>query len=172
MHKIRSYSHIAFHVKDMEAMKYFYCDQLGMKEKFTMTTDSNLEFAAWQESQGNPPSEHAKKYLDFAKANPGLPLITYIEMAERQFLELFYIYDELESAGSLAGKYGYQHLSIEVKSIKDTWDEVMKNGVVPDTEISQGPDYTYQFWVHDPEGNRIEFMEYTDLSLQVRGEVR
>ncbi len=168
MHKIRSYSHIAFHVKDMEAMKDFYCNKLGMKEKFTLTTDSNIEFSEYQRKCGIEVPEGAKKYIEFAKANPGLPLITYIEMAHHQFLEFFYIYNELEEAGDLAGKYGYQHLSIEVEDIHGTWDEVVKNGVVPDSPINMGPEYTYQFWVHDPEGNRIEFMEYTDLSLQVR----
>ena len=84
MHKIRSYSHIAFHVKDMEAMKHFYCDQLGMKEKFTMTTDSNLEFAAWQETQGIVLTENAKKYFDKYSKLKRIPYLCSVKSNHRE----------------------------------------------------------------------------------------
>ena len=55
---------------------------------------------------------------------------------------------------------------------EDTWETIIKNGIVPDSPINMGPDFTKQFWVHDPEGNRIEFMEYTSRSFQVLGHRR
>ena len=168
MFKINSYSHIAFHVKDMEAMLDFYCNKLGMKQKFTMTTDTLLEFSEYQSQKGIETPKEAQGHLDFARMNPGLELITYVEMAPRQFLEFFHIRQAMEEPGELSNKYGYQHLAIEVEDIHATWAAVTEKGIIPDSEINMGPDFTYQFWIHDPDGNRIEFMEYTDLSLQTR----
>ncbi len=168
MHKIVSYSHIAFHARDVEKLTEFYCKKLGMKEKFTLTTDGMIRFSEYQAAQGIVPTEREQGFISFAKAHPGLPMIRYLEMAPGQFLELFYIREELQDPGILARQYGYQHLAIQVENLKDTYDEMLKNGVEPDTEINQSPDYTWQFWIHDPEGNRIEFMEYTPESLQVQ----
>ena len=43
----------------------------------------------------------------------------------------------------------------------------MHNGIVPETGISRGSDGAWQFWVRDPDGNRIEFMEYAPGALQL-----
>lgn len=168
MYRIRSYSHIAFQVKDMDTMLDFYCSRLGMRQKFTITTDTNLELFHAQVAAGEEIPAAAIPHIEFAKAHPSLPLITYVEMAPRQFLEFFYTYEDLAQPGDLAGKYGYQHLSIEVEDIRETWDALIAKGVQPDTEINMGPDRTWQFWIHDPEGNRIEMMQYTPQSLQVQ----
>ena len=167
MHKIVSYSHIAFNAHDAENLISFYCDKLGMKVKFTLTTDGIIEFSKYQAAQGIEPSEKAKGFIQFASSHPGIPMITYIEIAYHQYLELFHVRELLEEPGLLADQYGYQHLAIQVENLKDTYDEMIRRGVEPDTEINQGPDYTWQFWIHDPDGNRIEFMEYSELSLQL-----
>lgn len=36
-----------------------------------------------------------------------------------------------------------------------------------DTDIYKGPDGTYTMLVSDPDGNKIEFMQYTSESLQL-----
>ncbi len=93
-------------------------------------------------------------------------------MAPGQFLELFHPDGTLQEPGDLAGQYGYQHLSIQVADLAQARSDLLAAGVVPDTEISQGPDYTRQFWIHDPDGNRIELMEYAARSFQVVGNPR
>ena len=37
----------------------------------------------------------------------------------------------------------------------------------PDTEISLGADGAYQFWLVDPDGNRLELMEYAEGAKQL-----
>ncbi len=37
------------------------------------------------------------------------------------------------------------------------------------SEKTMGSDHTYQFWVTDPDGNRIEIQQYTDRSAQITG---
>lgn len=138
-----SYSHIAFQVRDMDAMLAFYCDILGMKKKFVLTTDDILDYAAEQAASGETPSDEAKAHIEAAKAMAGRPLIVYVEMAPRQFIEFFYCY------------------------VETVYADLTDKGIVPDTPINLGPDYTKQFWIHDPEGNRIEIVEYTDRSFQI-----
>ncbi len=127
MHHICSYSHIAFNVKDMPAMLDFYCNRLGMKEKFTLTTDDIVHFSEYDSSP------------------------------------------DLNLPGDLSGNFGYQHLAIQVENLENTWQHIKEAGVITDTPITMGPDFTKQFWIHDPEGNRIEFMEYTPNSFQIVG---
>ena len=38
-----------------------------------------------------------------------------------------------------------------------------------DTPITKGPSETYQMWLHDPDGNKFEIMQFTDKSIQVVG---
>ena len=67
----------------------------------------------------------------------------------------------------LQDSYGYQHICIEVSDIRKAWKVVTSNGIKPDTEISLGLDGAYQFWLTDPDGNRMEFMEYTEGAMQL-----
>lgn len=43
-----------------------------------------------------------------------------------------------------------------------------RNGLVPDEPIRYGPDGAYQFWLTDPDGNRLELMQYTDEALHLK----
>ncbi|MCM3600429.1 VOC family protein [Robertmurraya korlensis] len=45
----------------------------------------------------------------------------------------------------------------------------MAAGITIDSDISKGPSETYQLWIQDPDGNKIEIMQYTENSLQVKG---
>ena len=53
--------------------------------------------------------------------------------------------------------------------IYKTKEELVSKGVKIDTDISFGPDYTYQMWIHDPDGNKFEIMQYTERSFQMVG---
>lgn len=65
----------------------------------------------------------------------------------------------------------YTHYSLEVEDIKAYRQEIIARGGAQhlDTEISMGMDNTWQFWMHDPDGNKFEVMEYTPQSYQVVG---
>ncbi len=136
--KYKRIAHTAFKVSNMEESLKFYCDGLGFKRKFEL-----------RDEQDNP-------------------WIEYLEIMPLQYHELFY-----DSAGSDKGvqdddHIGYLHLSLEVENLQDTKRELIEHGVTIDEDIKLGPDHTYQLWVSDPDGNRIEFMEYTSESLQYK----
>lgn len=79
------------------------------------------------------------------KDDHGRPWIQYLKVADGMFIELFYGSPQPAPQGS------YSHLCLEV-----------------DAGPSLGKDGNWQCWSHDPDGNRIEFMQISPDSLQRR----
>lgn len=95
----------------------------------------------------------------------GQPWIVYLEVSKTQFIELFYAHNQLNQK---PGTTSYQHLCLEIKGIFEFADELIKKGFVLDQPIILGKDNNYQCWIHDPDGNPIELMEYGKDALQLR----
>ncbi len=131
-------AHTAFKVRNMEESLKFYVDGLGFKRKFELEDEIER------------------------------PWIVYLEIAPLQYIELFYDFDNCDKGVQDYEHIGYLHLSIEVDDIKKLKEELIKNGVRIQQDIALGIDNTYQMWVEDPDGNPIEFMEYTKKSLQLQ----
>ena len=55
----------------------------------------------------------------------------------------------------------------QLRELRERVQAVRHNGIVPETDINRGSDGAVQFWVRDPDGNRIEFMEYLPESKQL-----
>jgi lactoylglutathione lyase len=89
----------------------------------------------------------------------------YLCLAEGQFIEIFPGGIEERKTEDAAG---YCHLCIEVENIGQTFQELRAKGLPMDTEIKAGYSKCLQFWTHDPDGNRIEFMELPPESLQAQ----
>jgi lactoylglutathione lyase len=92
-----------------------------------------------------------KKAFEINKPD-GEPWIVYIKVAEECFIELFY-------GGNEGDRLREHHVCFKVDDIHETADRLKKNGVTLADEISQGLALNYQFWIVDPDGNWIEFME-------------
>lgn len=151
---IKGISHLAFNVVDMDRSLDFYCNGLGLKKIFEIIIPENIA----EIFPGSPISVMA-----------GLPGIAYLQIAPGQFIELFYPkpYTDLLSGGPNLERIGYTHLSLVVDDIYKAADRLKERGITLDTDITLGPDHTYQFWIKDPDGNRIELMQYTEKSFQV-----
>ncbi len=89
--------------------------------------------------------------------------IVYIEVNNNQFIELFPINDKINNNY----EQSYQHLCLEVKNIHKLVKDLEAVGVVIDQPIIMGMDNNYQSWIHDPDGNPIELMEYGADSFQL-----
>lgn len=146
---------VAFQVRDGVNMRNFYCRGLGLKLAFTLTCGAladGLERAGGADEAA----------LSGLRARGDEPCIDYIEVAPRQYIEFFYCAgEEKRDAGKLGQYYGYQHICLETSDIHRAWDAVVANGLRPDKKIVLGCDGAYQFWLTDPDGNRLELMEYT-----------
>ncbi|MFP3937321.1 MAG: VOC family protein [Phycisphaerae bacterium] len=102
-----------------------------------------------------------REVFDFRRDN-GERFGVYLHVGGRTFIELF------------AGKHdepvenqSFRHFCMEVDDIDATVTELRNAGV----EVSQpklGNDHSWQAWVTDPDGNRIELHGYTPESKQLQ----
>lgn len=165
--KFTDLGHIGFNVKNMEEMLHFYCDCLGLKQIFTLTYGDLYRQMKSDIEQGTSPKNMNDNLLTMFKEMSDKPWLTYLQITNGQFLEFFYTYDGKPLAKDLSQKCCYQHCSLVVDDIEAANAELIAKGITPDTKIQMGLDNTKQFWLTDPDGNRIELMEYTSDSLQV-----
>ncbi|MBQ7486323.1 MAG: Gfo/Idh/MocA family oxidoreductase [Clostridia bacterium] len=152
---------IALQIQDAANMRGFYLRGLGLNKVFTLTYG---DLADGLEAGGSADAE----VINGLRQKAAQPWIDYIEMAPHQYIELFYTDgQEKREERDLSKYYGYQHICLEVSDIHAAWDAVTFNGIVPEREIILGSDGAYQFWLRDPDGNRIEIMSYSDRALQL-----
>lgn len=164
--QIKQFGHLAFHCKDLDKMMDFYGNIIGCKEKFRLSYGGLYEkLKAVSEAGGKVPRllyRHAyKKRNDI--------WMVYMEFAEGVFIELF---DQAFTFMPHKAKhyhYNYQHFGLVVDDIHACRKELEARGLQFDTEIEMGDEHTYQMWAHDPEGNKLEIMQYTEKSYQVVG---
>ena len=84
----------------------------------------------------------------------------YLHVGGRSFIELF-----CGKVGERAEGQTYRHLCLEVDDIETTVAELRSRGVeVGDPKL--GSDASWQAWLADPDGNRIELHGYTPESRQ------
>lgn len=159
--RVNYITQVALQVKDAINMKHFYCKGLGLNTVYTLTYDDLRKFLE-QSGQAD------EKTLMGLRMMGDQPWIDYIETAPHQYIELFYISGQtLNEDRDLQDAYGYQHICLEVLDINAAWSAVTANGLKPDTPIRQGADGAYQFWLVDPDGNRLELMEYVPGAKQL-----
>lgn len=130
----KALSHVAVRVTDVEKSVEFYCDVLGLREKFRLTDE-----------EGNP---H----------------LVYVQVAEGQFIELF---PGAEGANVRAKTSGLVHICLEVEDIQNAFAELAERGLKATGEPKLGGDNSWQFWTTDPDGNPIEFHQFTPESMQL-----
>lgn len=105
--------------------------------------------------------------LGFEKAfsiddDNGNPWIVYIKIKPFQFIELFYSNEKTFNHEKLS----YSHLCLEVDDINQIANHLKSNGIKLDVEPMQGKDLNYQCWCQDYDGNKIEFMQLDQNSMQ------
>lgn len=88
----------------------------------------------------------------------GKPWITFVYVGNQQFLELF---PEPDTEGDFSGNTGsYRHLQLMVDDLERTIAEMEARGLPRAANPPrQGRDGNWQYWVTDPDGNRIELMQ-------------
>ncbi len=84
----------------------------------------------------------------------------YLKVGPRSFVELF-----TGNAGVKPAQGSYQHICLEVDDLAREVERLRKAGIeVSDAKL--GLDQSWQAWITDPDGNRIELHQYTPASWQ------
>ncbi|MFO7723951.1 MAG: VOC family protein [Oceanipulchritudo sp.] len=84
----------------------------------------------------------------------------YLKAGSRSFIEVF--------KGSPKAVGNIDHLALEVSDIHALADHLRKQGI-PVSDPQLGADNSWQAWLEDPSGVKIELHEYTLESSQLTG---
>lgn len=157
--KFNEVMHLSFYTDQMDKMRDFYENKLGLKAKIIMKYGAYIG----QTSRG----AWAKR----AETNPEGIAYIFIELAPGQYLELFNRGENQLEHEMPDTRLGYSHFALMVDDIFEAREELVRAGIEIDIEPNKGQSQTWQMWIHDPDGNKFEIMQYTDLSLQHHGNV-
>lgn len=102
------------------------------------------------------------KKFDFIK--DGKVFGFYIAAGNTTFIEVF----EVEKSVPVESNAQLHHFCLQTDSIKEQRQRLVDLGYAA-REIIMGADGSLQFWATDPNGQSIEFQEYTDKSCQFTG---
>lgn len=84
----------------------------------------------------------------------------YLHVGGRTFIELFEGKPDPTPSGA-----GYRHFCLEVADI-ELVVKTLRGRDVEVSDIQTGTDGSYQAWLADPDGNRIELHQFTEQSRQ------
>jgi catechol 2,3-dioxygenase-like lactoylglutathione lyase family enzyme len=135
--------HLCLKTAQFDTLVAFYRDVLGLPVKFTFINKDGALFGA------------------------------YFDLGHMTFLEIF---DQQGTSRQWGGSTDtlkandntfYQHFCFEISGIEAYREKLVSKGVAV-TGVNVGMDGSKQAWIRDPDGNRIELMEYTPASLQVK----
>jgi lactoylglutathione lyase len=94
----------------------------------------------------------------------GTPWLVYLQVAPNQFIELF---PGAEGPHQPPRNAGAVHVCLEVDDIQASYRELTERGLIATGEPILGADQSWQFWTSDPDGNPIEFHQFTPDSMQL-----
>lgn len=151
--RIRQIGHLAFRCRDLEKSVAFYRDALGLKEKFRLYFGDLIG-----DDDGHPLAPRRNDTW-----------IAYMELPGGSFIELFDAEGATEFAVPGGAQLNYQHFALVVDDVHALHAELTEKGVEVDVPPKYGIEGTWQMWTHDPDGNKIEWMQYTDSSMQLNG---
>ncbi len=165
----RTISHLGFNCKDIVKSIAFYRDILGCEEKFTLTyNDMADDLTCKAVAAGKKPGILIKAMRFMGKKT----WLTYMSWGDNSFIELFSIpAAKRKRIPDPKNDLNYTHFALEVSDLNAFREQVICSGGAAylDTEISMGVDNTWQMWMHDPDGNPFEVMQYTPQSYQITG---
>lgn len=98
------------------------------------------------------------------KREDGSLMLIYLHIADDRFIEVF---PNGPSPEERAGKQSFMHICLAVDDIEAFVEEIRSEDIAIDIEPKMGLDFNVQAWITDPDGNKIELMQYSPESPQI-----
>lgn len=95
------------------------------------------------------------------KDEQGNPWIEYVKVAPGKFIELFYGNNK-ENSGS------FNHICFTVDDVQEMTRRIEAAGEKIIIGPKVGVDGNWQVWTVDPDGNKIEIMQYAENAMQLQ----
>ncbi|MEF2070056.1 VOC family protein [Consotaella aegiceratis] len=92
--------------------------------------------------------------------------LVYLRITDDQYLEVFPEGEGDEAPGPMT--VGQNHFCLTVADIDKAEAEVVALGIPFSSPKKQAADGNWQFWIKDPDGNRIEFMQMDPACKQLQ----
>ena len=139
---IRRLAHLCFITDNLDRMVEFYSKIIGLPVKFQFKNADGEIFGY------------------------------YLDCGDSSFVEIFdRVLKHKQWGGELAefakAESHYNHFCMEVTGLRE-FKALLESRGLELTDIKTGMDNSLQSWTKDPDGNPIEFMEYTARSLQLQ----
>ncbi|MDR1000596.1 MAG: VOC family protein [Clostridiales bacterium] len=135
---IKGIGHNAMRVTDMEKALEFYCGIVGMKKVFDIHQED------------------------------GRPWIEYLKVGEGAFFELFYDGVKRREPAYHAKRIGYHHWCVSTNDLERLAQESYSRGWISEPKPGLGRDGNWNLWIHDPDGNALEFVKYSPESPHMK----
>jgi catechol 2,3-dioxygenase-like lactoylglutathione lyase family enzyme len=138
---IRQLAHLCLFTDQLEALRRFYVDGLGLRFAFPLA---------------NPAGQTFGLYFDAGHS-------TFVEVFDRVGAQAMWGGD----APRVERGSAFRHLCFEVTDLDALRSALLAKGLSV-SEPTLGMDGSRQAWTADPDGNPVELMEYTAASAQLR----
>ncbi|MCO5216403.1 MAG: VOC family protein [Thermomicrobiales bacterium] len=92
----------------------------------------------------------------------GTLMLIYLHIGGDRFIEVFPHGPEEHPASQ-----SFMHICLAVEGIEEFAEDIRGKGIAIDIEPKMGLDFNTQAWITDPDGNKIELMEYSPNSPQI-----
>ena len=99
----------------------------------------------------------------------------YLEWMDGYFIELFNeVTAHVENKPDPVNNYGYTHFAFVVDDMEEFCRMLKEKGGEKYIDLEPQPslDGNINMWIHDPDGNRMEVQQYTEISAQKTGKLR
>lgn len=94
----------------------------------------------------------------------GSVMLVYLHVGGDRFIEVF---PGGPSPEERPERQSFMHICLAVDDLEATVEDIRGKGIVIDVEPKMGLDFNMQAWITDPDGNKIELMQYSPESPQV-----
>ncbi len=165
---VKNIGHASLNVRNMDEMLHFYCDIIGMQHLFTNTYQDLYNSLKNNYDDSMTPEQSYR--LQMISSMGEKPWVEYLKLADRQYLELFHDAGlGKKEFGERKDYYGYLKLNYEVADIQEIKTRLVEGGVTIDADVHPTADGSLEITVHDPDGNEVQFTQYSEKALRHLG---
>ncbi len=92
----------------------------------------------------------------------GTLMLIYLHIGGDRFIEVF-----PNGPAERPASQSFMHICLAVEGIEEFVEDIHGKGIAIDIAPKMGLDFNTQAWITDPDGNKIELMEYSPNSPQI-----
>ncbi len=162
--KILEFGHNGVMCSDLKQSAEFYEKVLGMERAYVIRYGDRLNVLRRRAAEEGRQLDAKTEAALTAKADK--VWVVYEKIAGTAFVELFDNGGADMEAVQQKPHLGHQHLALIVEDIQAVRQHLLDCGAPLDVDVMRSGDGSYQLFTHDPDGNKIEIIQYSPNAYQ------